>query len=278
MRYSHVFIPILPSSLLEVLATPTPFIIGVNSVHEPEIADLLDVIKVDLDGGAISISDNMTVSKVPQPLLQQTQEELSAVLHPELATADDAFPASSTMRRDAQSGEPTSPVVLDKQLRAVMLRLMTRLLSGYRSCLTLVRIHPSPCIAFHKAAFLGARDLSSSTFARRLLDCMFFSTFIVERGPPWRDVDIFDEAYSVAGDHAALESHGNRVMRNVQLLAEELYRNECPMRSTSQLHSLKVPQPAEGAMSRIHQPVFPHLDEDLVGNIIQSGLERHRNE
>jgi hypothetical protein len=37
MRYSHVFIPILPSSLIEVLSTPTPFIIGVSSLHVPEL-------------------------------------------------------------------------------------------------------------------------------------------------------------------------------------------------------------------------------------------------
>ena len=50
MRYSHVFIPILPSSLIEVLSTPTPFIIGLHSSYKAETSDLLDVITVDLDG------------------------------------------------------------------------------------------------------------------------------------------------------------------------------------------------------------------------------------
>jgi len=278
MKYSHVFIPILPSSLLEVLATPTPFIIGVNSIHEPEIVDLLDVIRVDLDGGAVTIPENMTVSMVPQPLLQRTLDELSFVLHPELAAADDAFPPPANRKDAANAGEaPTNNTVLDKQLRAVMLRLMTRLLGGYRTCLTLVRIHPAPTINFHKAAFLGAREFTSSAFFRRLLECMFFSTFVTERGPPWREVDTFDEAYAVASDHASLESHNGRVMRHIQLLAEELYRNECPARGQS--HSLKVPQPAEGAMSRVHQPVFPHLDEDMVATIIHhTGLDRRKNE
>ena len=40
MRYSHVFIPILPASLIEVLSTPTPFIIGVSSLNVPELVKI----------------------------------------------------------------------------------------------------------------------------------------------------------------------------------------------------------------------------------------------
>jgi len=36
-----VYIPILPSPLLEVLNTPTPFIAGVSSIHKEELKDLV---------------------------------------------------------------------------------------------------------------------------------------------------------------------------------------------------------------------------------------------
>ena len=39
-----------PLSLIEVLSTPTPFIIGLHSSYKAETSDLLDVITVDLDG------------------------------------------------------------------------------------------------------------------------------------------------------------------------------------------------------------------------------------
>ena len=39
--FSYVYIPVLPSSLLEVLNTPTPFIAGVHSMHREEIKDLV---------------------------------------------------------------------------------------------------------------------------------------------------------------------------------------------------------------------------------------------
>ncbi len=142
LRYSHVFIPVLPSSLLEVLATPTPFVIGVSSVHEGEVADLLDVIKVDLDGGAITVPENMTVPSLPPRLHRRygtysrdcialcyisthvnffrVTRELSLVLHPELSIADDAFPELAPAA--GRTSSAASPAVLDKELRAVMLR------------------------------------------------------------------------------------------------------------------------------------------------------------
>lgn len=41
--FSYPYIPILPSRLLEVLSSPTPFIIGVHSVFQSEIQDLVSV-------------------------------------------------------------------------------------------------------------------------------------------------------------------------------------------------------------------------------------------
>lgn len=39
--FSYPYIPILPSRLLEVLSSPTPFIIGVHSMFQSEIQDLV---------------------------------------------------------------------------------------------------------------------------------------------------------------------------------------------------------------------------------------------
>ena len=153
LRYSHVFIPILPTSLIEVLSTPTPFIMGVHSVHEREIQEVLDTIVVDLDGGALTLPENYKIYMVQESLLNKTRQELSLVLNPDLNVADHAF----QHRISSGSSEmPKRPLaLLDKELRAVVLRLMVQILDGYRSCLTIVRINPKPYITFHKASFLG---------------------------------------------------------------------------------------------------------------------------
>lgn len=40
-RYAHVYIPLLPAGLAEVLATPTPFLIGVHSSLKEEVSELV---------------------------------------------------------------------------------------------------------------------------------------------------------------------------------------------------------------------------------------------
>jgi myotubularin-related protein 5/13 len=43
-RYTHVYIPLLPAALVEVLSTPTPFIMGVHSSLKAEVAELVSAV------------------------------------------------------------------------------------------------------------------------------------------------------------------------------------------------------------------------------------------
>uniref|UniRef100_A0A8C0SC14 SET binding factor 2 n=1 Tax=Canis lupus familiaris TaxID=9615 RepID=A0A8C0SC14_CANLF len=80
LKYSYPYIPILPAQLLEVLSSPTPFIIGVHSIFKTDIHELLDVIIADLDGGTIKIPECIHLSSLPEPLLHQTQAALSLLV------------------------------------------------------------------------------------------------------------------------------------------------------------------------------------------------------
>ncbi|XP_069327259.1 myotubularin-related protein 13 isoform X4 [Eulemur rufifrons] len=142
LKYSYPYIPILPAQLLEVLSSPTPFIIGVHSIFKTDVHELLDVIIADLDGGTIKIPECIHLSSLPEPLLHQTQSALSLILHPDLEVADHAFPPPRTALSHSK--------MLDKEVRAVFLRLFAQLFQGYRSCLQLIRIHAEPVIHFHK--------------------------------------------------------------------------------------------------------------------------------
>ncbi|XP_044775454.1 myotubularin-related protein 13 isoform X4 [Neomonachus schauinslandi] len=142
LKYSYPYIPILPAQLLEVLSSPTPFIIGVHSIFKTDIHELLDVIIADLDGGTIKIPECIHLSSLPEPLLHQTQAALSLILHPDLEVADHAFPPPRTALSHSK--------MLDKEIRAIFLRLFAQLFQGYRSCLQLIRIHAEPVIHFHK--------------------------------------------------------------------------------------------------------------------------------
>ncbi|MED6283662.1 SET-binding factor 2 [Characodon lateralis] len=265
LKYSYPYIPILPSRLLEVLSSPTPFIIGVHSMFQNEIQDLPDVIIADLDGGTIKIPECIHLSLLPEPLLHQTQSTLSLVLHPDLEIADNAFPPPRTA--------PSNLKLLDKEVRAVFLRLFAQLFQGYRSCLQLIRIHSEPVIHFHKTAFLGQRGLIENDFLTKVLDGMAFAGFVSERGPPYRACDLFDEL--VALDFESIkeeEASSTKLQKHIRELSEQLYRNENP---NPHMAFQKVPRPSEGSHLRVHQVPFPHLNDEKVEKMFQEGVAKH---
>ncbi|XP_058484756.1 myotubularin-related protein 13 isoform X2 [Solea solea] len=265
LKYSYPYIPILPSRLLEVLSSPTPFIIGVHSMFQDEIQDLLDVIIADLDGGTIKIPECIHLSLLPEPLLHQTQTSLSLVLHPDLEIADNAFPPPRTA--------PSNLKLLDKEVRAVFLRLFAQLFQGYRSCLQLIRIHSEPVIHFHKTAFLGQRGLIENDFLTKVLDGMAFAGFVSERGPPYRACDLFDELVALDIDYFREEEvNPTKLQKHIRELSEQLYRNENP---NPHMAFQKVPRPSEGSHLRVHQVPFPLLEADKVEKMLQDGVAKH---
>uniref|UniRef100_A0A3B4T3C3 SET binding factor 2 n=1 Tax=Seriola dumerili TaxID=41447 RepID=A0A3B4T3C3_SERDU len=265
LKYSYPYIPILPSRLLEVLSSPTPFIIGVHSMFQTEIQDLLDVIIADLDGGTIKIPECIHLSLLPEPLLHQTQSSLSLVLHPDLEIADNAFPPPRTA--------PSNLKLLDKEVRAVFLRLFAQLFQGYRSCLQLIRIHSEPVIHFHKTAFLGQRGLIENDFLTKVLDGMAFAGFVSERGPPYRACDLFDELVALDIDSFKEEEVGPVMLqKHIRELSEQLYRNENP---NPHMAFQKVPRPSEGSHLRVHQVPFPLLADEKVEKLLQEGVAKY---
>uniref|UniRef100_A0A7N5P165 SET binding factor 1 n=1 Tax=Ailuropoda melanoleuca TaxID=9646 RepID=A0A7N5P165_AILME len=264
LRYSFTYVPILPAQLLEVLSTPTPFIIGVNAAFQAETQELLDVIVADLDGGTVMVPECVHIPPLPEPLQSQTHSVLSMVLDPELELADLAFPPPST--------SASSLKMQDKELRAVFLRLFAQLLQGYRWCLHMVRIHPEPVIRFHKAAFLGQRGLVEDDFLMKVLEGMAFAGFVSERGVPYRATDLFDElvAHEVARMRAD-ENHPQRILRHVKELAEQLYKNENPYPAVA-MH--KVQRPGEAShLRRVPRP-FPRLDDGMVQWIVDQATAK----
>lgn len=193
---------------------------GVHSSLQSEINDLMDVIVVDIDGGSIRIPESLVppVSILPDAIWESTTMSLTLVLQPQLRTADFAFPSES------KSNE-LNDEMQDKEIRAVFMRTFAQLLQGYRSCLTLIRIHPKPVITFHKAGFLGARDLVNCEFLSKLLDSMFFTGFITERGPPWRTCDAWDELYSSITDLSRSELQNPKLVSGFIAFMETSHSN-----------------------------------------------------
>ncbi|KAF4079793.1 hypothetical protein AMELA_G00182390 [Ameiurus melas] len=270
LKYSFTYVPILPGKLLEVLSTPTPFIIGVNSFFRSETQELLDVIIADLDGGTVTIPECVHISLLPEPLLQHTQTVLSMVLDPELAVADHAFPPSST--------QPSALKIQDKEIRAMFLWLFAHLFQGYRWCLHIIRIHPEPVIRFHKAAFLGQRALSEDDFLMKVLDGMAFAGFVSERGPPYRPTDLFDDLVANQVERIRKEQNDvHRVMNHIKELAEQLFKNENPYPAVAMHKSQRSVETSQyQSQSPVCRTPFPLLDEVSVQLFIDHAAAKLR--
>uniref|UniRef100_A0A8I4A4R5 SET binding factor 2 n=1 Tax=Callithrix jacchus TaxID=9483 RepID=A0A8I4A4R5_CALJA len=229
LKYSYPYIPILPAQLLEVLSSPTPFIIGVHSVFKTDIHEL--------------------------------------ILHPDLEVADHAFPPPRTALSHSK--------MLDKEVRAVFLRLFAQLFQGYRSCLQLIRIHAEPVIHFHKTAFLGQRGLIENDFLTKVLNGMAFAGFVSERGPPYRSCDLFDELVAFEVERIKVEENNPmKMIKHVRELAEQLFKNENP---NPHMAFQKVPRPTEGSHLRVHILPFPKINEARVQELIQENLAKNQN-
>lgn len=110
-------------------------------------------------------------------------------------------------------------------------------------------------------------------FLARVLDSMFFTMFVTERGPPWRTWDAWDELYTAMPELLKTEAQDRRlVLVHIKELAQKLYINETP---NPQVYQQKVLMPPEGSFSRIHQPEFPIINSIQVQAIISEGLKKN---
>ena len=98
LHYCHTLVPVLPRSMLEILSSPAPFIIGVTSQLMRLAGSLQDqgLVVVDLDHGRVDTPATAQLPELTEPLRSSVEAELCLVLHPQLATADLAFPESDS--------------------------------------------------------------------------------------------------------------------------------------------------------------------------------------
>ena len=121
-----------------------------------------------------------------------------------------------------------------------------------------------------QAVFLGRRNLIDNEFAVRILDSMFFSSLIQERGPPFRPCDLFDDLYANLDRMLHEEEQSPElVLVHIKEIANKLLMNESVDEEAEVLNKWK-PSGSLGSRS------FPLLDGQIISEIIES--ERIREE
>ena len=60
----------------------------------------------------------------------------------------------------------------------------------------------------------------------------------------------------------------SKILPHVYQLGEQLHGNEDPSLKMGQFQYQSIPKPAIGAMRRVHQPIFPYLDQVLIKELV----------
>ncbi|KAL0102788.1 hypothetical protein PUN28_018228 [Cardiocondyla obscurior] len=150
MIWQHIYIPVLPLSLIDYLLAPMPFLIGVPTLTLQKVpkSDLGEVVILDADNNTIE-SPFQDLESLPQDVVINLKKALR-----------------------------NRPALLGDGVSRAFLRALVQLTAGYREALTLQQ---GERITFNQNAFVESRPSSMQPFLRKMLELQIFQQFIEER-------------------------------------------------------------------------------------------------
>ncbi|KAH9499652.1 DENN domain-containing protein 1A [Bulinus truncatus] len=172
MHWQHLYIPILPSHLIDYISAPMPYLIGVHKNLVEKLTqnrvDVGDAVVVDLDTNTVTSSYDD---------LEDLPHDVSNFLKKKLK--------KDTKNTMLYSGDAVSKAFL---------QAIVRLIGGYRDAL---KFRQGEAITFDPEAFVQSRPSESQPFLEGMLSLQIFQQFIrgrlekLETG--FGFTDIFDE-------------------------------------------------------------------------------------
>ncbi|XKL60307.1 hypothetical protein PGB90_001323 [Kerria lacca] len=150
MSWQHIFIPVLPQSLIDYLLAPMPYLIGLphSLIKNIKRNDLGDVVILDADNNAVETPFH-DLESLPADVVHNLQKQL----------------------RNRAS-------VLGDGVSRAFLRALVQLIGGYRDAL---KISQGKKITFSQEAFVESRPSSIQPFLKKMLELQIFQQFIEER-------------------------------------------------------------------------------------------------
>ncbi|CAG9824217.1 unnamed protein product [Phaedon cochleariae] len=148
MIWQHIFIPVLPMSLIDYLLAPMPFLIGVPEAVFKQVrrSEIGDVVILDADSNKIE-SPFDDLNSLPQEVVSFLKKQF----------------------KNKQLGDGVS---------RAFLRALVQLIGGYRDAL---KFQPGQKVTFDEERFIETRPPSLQPFLREMLHLQIFQQFIEER-------------------------------------------------------------------------------------------------
>ncbi|TMW62674.1 hypothetical protein Poli38472_005292 [Pythium oligandrum] len=171
LEWSHVFAPILPKSMLEVLQCPTPYLFGVHSSYRKELTEMLSregscehIVVVDLDANSLSSSIR---PHMPEHVRGPLKTSLEQLLKPRVYFSDHVpmrQPASPTPRRFPQT-----------RVRECFQTAISQLLQPFEEFRFVLSDDFDLVVVFDRIEFLRRVPLEELLFYRSFLETQVFS-------------------------------------------------------------------------------------------------------
>ncbi|XP_032897163.1 DENN domain-containing protein 3-like [Amblyraja radiata] len=175
LPWRHPYIPVLASSMLDMLMAPTVFLMGCHSRHIRTVIELEELVLVDIDTGTVVFPQNPEFHAPPLPTAI-TEEFITSVrrlrLHPELASA--SLPIctglAAVRQRDLHRRQQ-----INSHVQRIFLQLIGSLLRDVTKYLNLKHR------VFIKKDFLDSREPASQPFYISHLRTDLFHCFLKAR-------------------------------------------------------------------------------------------------
>lgn len=174
LLWPHVYVPVLPTRMLQYLECPTPFIFGVekSALDDATMSELLaeDMLIVDLDKGCTLRGD--VPCALPDRMLYSLRDALYECLKPNVSKSDHVF----------ANHFPTKPLVFPEiAVRALFYRTVQNLIGdfGYHRYVWTDEHSKKKMVFFDEASYLAASAPDKREFLTLFIATQAFSEFMV---------------------------------------------------------------------------------------------------
>ncbi|KAK6979743.1 DENN domain-containing protein 1A [Biomphalaria glabrata] len=216
MHWQHLYIPILPSHLIDYISAPMPYLIGVHK----NLVEKLVQNRVDVGDAVVVDLDNNTVTSI--------YDDLGDLPHD----------VSSFLKKMLRKDTKNTMLYTGDAVSKAFLQAIVRLIGGYRDAL---KFRQGEAITFDPEAFVQSRPSESQPFLEGMLSLQIFQQFIrgrlerLETGHAY--TDIFDVEANKYNDKLHSKPKYKELIKSAKKSGSKSIMKAAPMMTTA-MHSI----------------------------------------
>ena len=214
--WQHMFISVVPETLLDVIHAPLPFLVGMLSSTFESLQNSIsidDFVVVNIDNNYIGPHETMPKLPAIVKLEQQLEQQLRAFNELQ----------SDKWVNIQQSKRPLPPPKLSarREIRRVLLQYFVDILAHYQDCVVFPKIekpNSGSLIKFNIPKFLSNINEANHLFYRKFFSTQMFMKFIEDKSIDDSGLNFFDLAIEMKNTKYNLIKRSHRKRASQQIV------------------------------------------------------------